>query len=150
MGFLPGHADEKMSIFKQPYQQICEMLFDRSDAWQRLEEQGQVEFMSTSFMRGTSFNDTIIIVDECQNMNFQELDTVMTRVGDNSKIVWCGDYRQTDLTKNNDKSGLKQFFDITHRMEGNFKVEFDVDDIVRSQRVKEYIIAKMEYEDKRC
>jgi len=147
MGFLPGHADEKMEIFKQPYRQICEILFDRSDAWQRLEEQGQVEFMSTSFMRGTSFNDTIIVVDECQNMNFEELDTVMTRVGDNSKILWCGDYRQTDLKKNNDKSGLNKFFSITDFMKGNTKIEFDVDDIVRSRRVKEYIVAKMRYED---
>lgn len=148
MGFLPGHADEKMSIFKQPYQQICHMLFDRSDAWQKLEEQGVVEFMSTSFMRGTSFSNTIIVVDECQNMSFEELDTVMTRVGEYSKIIWCGDYRQTDLKKNNDKSGLHKFFGITHNMKGNAKIEFEVEDIVRSRRVKEYIIAKMRYEDR--
>lgn len=147
IGFLPGHADEKMRIFQQPYQQICAMLFDRSDAWERLEEQDVVEFNSTSFMRGMSFEDCILIVDEMQNMNFEEIDTVMTRVGNNSKIIWCGDYRQTDLRKSNDKTGILKFFDITQYMRDCTKIEFGVEDIVRSKRVKEYIIAKLKYED---
>lgn len=148
IGHLPGDADEKLEIYQQPYRQICETLFGRKDAWSRLEEQHHVEFISTSFIRGMSFDDAIIIVDECQNMTFEELDTVMTRVGYRSKIIFCGDYRQTDLTKKkNDVSGILKFFDIAHHMSAFTRIEFTVDDIVRSSLVKDYIIAKMQYED---
>jgi len=118
IGHLPGSVDEKMEIYQQPYRQICETLFGRKDAWDRLEEQGHIEFISTSFIRGMSFDDAIIIVDEMQNMTFEEIDTVMTRVGHRSKIIWCGDYRQTDLNKKkNDVSGLLKFFDIAYHMD---------------------------------
>ena len=147
IGHLPGDVAEKMEIYQQPYRQICETLFGRKDAWDRLEEQGYVQFISTSFIRGMSFDDAIIIVDEMQNMNFEEIDTVMTRVGYRSKIIWCGDYRQTDLRKSNDKSGILKFFDIAHHMRAFTRIEFDADDIVRSSLVKDYIIAKMQYED---
>jgi phosphate starvation-inducible protein PhoH len=147
IGHLPGDVSEKMEIYQQPYRQICETLFGRKDAWDRLEEQNYVEFISTSFIRGMSFDDAIIIVDEMQNMNFEEIDTVMTRVGYRSKIIWCGDYRQTDLRKSNDKSGILKFFDIAHHMRAFTRIEFDADDIVRSSLVKDYIIAKMNYED---
>ena len=148
IGHLPGDVDEKMDIYQQPYRQICETLFERRDAWDRLEEQGHVEFISTSFIRGMSFDDAIIIVDEMQNMTFEELDTVMTRVGYRSKIIWCGDYRQTDLNrKKNDMSGILKFFDIAHLMKAFTRIEFTPNDIVRSSLVKDYIIAKMQYED---
>jgi len=148
IGHLPGDVSEKMEIYQQPYRQICETLFGRKDAWDRLEEQNFVEFISTSFIRGMSFDDAIIIVDEMQNMTFEEIDTVMTRVGYRSKIVWCGDYRQTDLNKKkNDVSGILKFFDIAYHMKAFTKIEFDVDDIVRSSLVKDYIIAKLKYED---
>ena len=147
IGHLPGDVAEKMEIYQQPYRQICETLFARKDAWDRLEEQGYVQFIFTSFTRGMSFDDAIIIVDEMQNMNFEEIDTVMTRVGYRSKIIWCGDYRQTDLRKSNDKSGILKFFDIAHHMKAFTRIEFDADDIVRSSLVKDYIIAKMQYED---
>lgn len=147
IGHLPGGADEKLEIYQQPYRQICETLFGRRDAWQRLEEQGYVEFISTSFIRGMSFDDAIIIVDEIQNMNFEEIDTVMTRVGYRSKIIWCGDYRQTDLRRANDKSGLLKFFDIAYHMQSFTRIEFTVDDIVRSSLVKDYILAKLKHED---
>ena len=147
IGHLPGDVTEKMEIFQQPYRQICETLFSRKDAYQRLEEQGYIEFISTSFIRGMSFDDAIIIVDEMQNMNFEEIDTVMTRVGYRSKIIWCGDYRQTDLRKSNDKSGLLKFFDIAHHMHSFTRIEFTVNDIVRSSLVKDYILAKLRYED---
>jgi phosphate starvation-inducible protein PhoH len=147
IGHLPGNADEKLEIYQQPYRQICETLFGRKDAWQRLAEQGYVEFISTSFIRGMSFDDAIIIVDEIQNMNFEEIDTVMTRVGYRSKIIWCGDYRQTDLRRSNDKSGLLKFFNIAHHMESFTRIEFTVDDIVRSSLVKDYILAKLKHED---
>jgi len=148
IGHLPGDVNEKMDIYQQPYRQICETLFGRKDAWDRLEEQGHIEFISTSFIRGMSFDDAIIIVDEMQNMTFEELDTVMTRVGHMSKIVWCGDYRQTDLNKkNNDVTGILKFFDVAHHMNAFTRIEFTPDDIVRSSLVKDYILAKLQYED---
>jgi predicted ribonuclease YlaK len=147
MGHLPGDVNEKMDIFRQPYVQICHTLFGNRDAYQRLEEQHHIEFISTSFIRGMSFDNAIIIVDEMQNMNFEEIDTVMTRVGHMSKIIWCGDYRQTDLKKSNDKSGLLKFFDIAYHMGAFTKIEFTADDIVRSSLVKDYILAKLKYED---
>ena len=148
IGHLPGDVSEKMEIYQQPYRQICETLFGRKDAWDRLEEQGYIEFISTSFIRGMSFDDAIIIVDEMQNMTFEEIDTVMTRVGYRSKIIWCGDYRQTDLNKKkNDVSGILKFFDIAYHMYSFTRIEFDVDDIVRSSLVKDYILAKLRYDD---
>ena len=148
MGHLPGDVAEKMEIYQQPYQQICHTLFGRKDAYQRLEEQGYIEFISTSFIRGMSFDDAIIIVDEMQNLTFEEIDTVMTRVGYRSKIVWCGDYRQTDLNKKkNDMTGILKFFDIAMHMNAFTRIEFTADDIVRSSLVKDYILAKMQHED---
>ena len=148
VGHLPGDLDEKTQIYRQPYQQICTTLFGRPDAYQRLEEQHYIEFISTSFIRGMSFDDAIIIVDEMQNLTFEEIDTVMTRVGYRSKIVWCGDYRQTDLNKKkNDMSGILKFFDIAMHMGAFTRIEFTADDIVRSSLVKDYILAKIRYED---
>lgn len=148
LGHLPGDLDEKTQIYRQPYIQICDTLFGRNDAYQRLEEQHHIEFISTSFIRGMSFDDAIIIVDEMQNMTFEEIDTVMTRVGYRSKIIWCGDYRQTDLNKKkNDVSGILKFFDIAMHMKAFTRIEFSPDDIVRSSLVKDYILAKLQHED---
>lgn len=148
VGHLPGDLDEKTEIYRQPYQQICNTLFGRTDSYKRLEEQGYIEFISTSFIRGMSFDDAIIIVDEMQNMTYEEIDTVMTRVGYRSKIIWCGDYRQTDLNKKkNDVTGILQFFDVAEYMAAFTRIEFTVEDIVRSSLVKDYILAKLKYED---
>lgn len=147
MGHLPGSADDKMEVYIQPYRQITSDLFKRPDAWNRLVEQGHVEFMSTSFIRGTTFTNSILLVDEFQNMNFEELDTIITRVGHTSKIIFCGDIRQTDLKKRDDKSGLPKFMAIAERMPEFSRFEFTTDDIVRSSLVKNYIVAKTKYED---
>ena len=148
IGPLPGDVNEKMEIYQQPYRQICDTLFGRKDAWDRLAEQHHIEFISTSFIRGMSFDNAIIIVDVMQNLNYEEIDTVMTRVGHMSKIIWCGDYRQTDLVrKNSDKSGILKFFDIAQHMKAFTRIEFTADDIVRSSLVKDYILAKLKYED---
>ena len=147
MGHLPGDAADKMDIYTQPYKQICADLFKRRDAWNRLQEQGHVEFVSTSFIRGTTFNYGILVVDEIQNMTFEELDTIITRVGHTSKIIFCGDYRQTDLKKREDRSGLLKFLDIARGMSEFTRIEFTLDDIVRSSLMKNYIIAKTKYED---
>jgi phosphate starvation-inducible PhoH-like protein len=148
IGHLPGSLTEKLEIYSQPYAQICHTLFGRKDAWTRLGEQGAVEFISTSYIRGMSFDDSIIIVDELQNCTFEELDSVITRCGHRSKIIFVGDYRQTDLNKKrNDMSGIFKFFDIAESMTAFTKIEFTPDDIVRSSLVKDYIIAKMKYDD---
>jgi phosphate starvation-inducible protein PhoH len=148
IGHLPGDASEKMEIYEQPYRQICETLFGRRDAYQRLDEQGHISFISTSFIRGMTWDDAIIIVDECQNLTWEEIHTCMTRVGYRSKIIWCGDYRQTDLNKKkNDLSGLNKFLDIANLMDSHTRIEFTVDDIVRSSLVKDWIVATMKYED---
>ena len=150
MGHLPGDAAEKMDMFTQPYKQITSDLFKRKDAWDRLEEQGYVEFVSTSFIRGTTFNNCIIVLDEAQNLNYHELDTIITRVGHTSKFFICGDFRQTDLRKKDDKSGLTQFLDVVSTMKEFSRIEFGVDDIVRSSLVKSYIIAKIKHEDRQA
>lgn len=148
VGFTPGSLEEKMSLYEQPYMQICHTLFNRRDAYENLKEAGKVEFMSTSFIRGMSFDDSIILVDECQNMNWEELSTIMTRVGYRSKIIFCGDYRQTDLYRNrNDKSGLYKFHEVAKTMQSFTSVEFTPEDIVRSSLVKDFLIAVDKYEN---
>jgi phosphate starvation-inducible protein PhoH len=147
LGFTPGSVEEKMSLYEQPYMQICHTLFGRRDAYEALKECGRIEFISTSFIRGMSFDDAVIIVDECQNMTFEELSTIMTRVGYRSKIIFCGDYKQTDLYRNNkDKSGLKKFHEIAKMMQSFTNIEFTTDDIVRSSIVKDFLIAVERYE----
>lgn len=148
IGHLPGDIDEKMDIYQQPYRQICETLFGRRDAWDRLEEQHHIEFISTSFIRGCTWDDAIIIVDEMQNLGWDEIHTCMTRVGYRSKIIWCGDYRQTDLNKKkNDMSGILKFLDVADTMKSFTRIEFTPDDICRSSLVKDWILANMRYED---
>lgn len=149
MGHLPGDVSEKMEIYEQPYVQICETLFGRKDAYHRLAEQGHIEFISTSFIRGCTWDDAIIIVDEMQNLTWEEINTCMTRVGYRSKIIFCGDYRQTDLNKKKtDMSGIKKFLEIADTMQAHTRIEFTPEDIVRSSLVKEWILAEMDYNDK--
>jgi phosphate starvation-inducible protein PhoH len=147
IGHLPGDEREKTEVYQQPYVEICSDLFGRHDAFQRLNEQGAIKFMITSFVRGITLDNSIIIVDEAQNMTDMELNSIITRVGERSKIIFCGDFRQTDLYKRNDMSGLKKFMVIADSMPSFDTIEFGVDDIVRSDIVKEYIIARMRYEE---
>ena len=151
MGFTPGSVEEKMSLYEQPYMQIATQFFGRRNAYEELKEQHKVEFISTSFIRGMSFDDAVIIVDECQNLNWEELSTIMTRVGYRSKIIFCGDYRQTDLyRKNSDKSGLAKFHTIAKTMQSFTNIEFTTEDIVRSSLVKDFLIAVDAYEKEHC
>lgn len=147
IGHLPGDVNEKMDIYEQPYRQICSTLFERKDAWDRLEEQGYVKFISTSFIRGMTWDNAIIIVDEMQNLSWEELHTCMTRVGHMSKIIMCGDYRQCDLKKKTDMSGIDKFLKVSKLMKSHTRIEFGVDDICRSSLVKDWIIATLTYED---
>lgn len=142
MGFLPGSIKDKTRVYEEPYKEICDDLFGRGDGFDILKMKGFFEFTTTSHLRGLTFNDSIMIVDEMQNMTFQELDTIMTRVGNNSKIIFCGDFRQTDLIKDSEKSGINKFISITKRMKNFEYIEFEEQDIVRSGLVKDYIIQR--------
>ena len=149
IGHLPGDQDEKTAVYMQPYIDMCEKLIpQKKGAFKRLIDTKVVEWMITSFVRGITLDDSIVIVDECQNMNDMELNSVLTRVGDNSKIVMCGDFRQSDLYKHKaDMSGLQKFMVIAEDMKSFKIIEFTADDIVRSKFVREYIMARMSYED---
>lgn len=142
IGFLPGNNKEKTKVYEGPYYAICNELFNRGDAYDILKTKGTVDFMSTSFIRGITINDSIVIADEINNMTFHELDSVITRIGNNCKLMLCGDFRQSDLPKQSEKQGLTSFMKILGKMGSFDHVEFDEEDIVRSGLVKEYIIAK--------
>ena len=142
MGFLPGNNKEKTKVYEAPYHSICSELFGRGDSYEILKSRGLVEFISTSFIRGITLNDCIIIVDEIANMTLHELDSVITRIGKNCKIVFCGDFRQSDFTRDHERNGLIDFMKIVQKMKSFKFIDFDQNDIVRSAMVKEYIIMK--------
>ena len=144
MGFLPGNAKEKARAYEAPYYSICNDIFGRGDAYETLKAKGVIEFITSSFIRGITLDDCIVVVDEAQNMSAMELHSIMTRIGQNSKIVFCGDTRQDDLTseRKKEESGLTQFMRILRNMKRFDFIEFDEDDIVRSDLVKEYIITR--------
>ena len=150
IGFLPGDHEDKSDIYQVPYKNMVKYMFQMSsDAdfemlYGNLKAQDTIKFWSTSFLRGTTLDRSIIIVDEFQNLNFHELDSIMTRVGDNSKIMFCGDATQSDLTKTNDRNGIIDFMKILSSMPSVDIIEFGLDDIIRSGLVKEYLIAKLE------
>ena len=144
MGFLPGNQKEKSKVYEAPYYSICSELFNRGDAYDILKQKGIIQFNTTSFIRGLPLNDSIVIVDECQNMTWHELDSVITRLGENTRIIFCGDFRQSDFRWDDEKEGLHDFMRVIKRMSSFDFVEFDKDDIVRSDVVKEYIISKLE------
>jgi len=144
-GFMPGSKAQKEAVFEQPYTDITNDLFDRGDAYQILKSKGMVQFMSSSFVRGLTFDNSIIIVDECQSMTYHELDSIITRVGESSKIIFCGDTKQDDLQQSRNRadiSGLHDFIKVLDAIPSFDVVRFGVDDIVRSGLVREYIIAK--------
>ena len=146
MGFLPGTAKEKSFVYEAPYHAICSELINRGDAYEILKKKNIVEFMTSSFVRGITLRDCIVVVDEFQNMTDDELHSVITRVGDNCKVVFCGDCRQNDLKK--ETTGFHKFLQILSTMRSFGIVEFNIDDIVRSETVKEYIIKREQYETK--
>ena len=150
IGFLPGDHEDKSSLYQIPYKNMVKYMFelpteaDFEMLYGNLKTQGTISFWSTSFIRGTTLDNAIIIVDEFQNLNYHELDSIITRVGENSKIMFCGDATQSDLIKTNEKNGIIDFMKVLRIMPSVDIIEFGVDDIVRSGLVKEYILAKME------
>ena len=148
IGFLPGDEEDKAALYQVPYSNMMQFMFEQpneqafSMLYDRLKAQGSFYFLSTSFLRGLTFDNSIIIVDECQNLNFHELDTIITRVGQDSKIFFCGDFGQSDLTRLNERNGLMDFLQILQEMQEFNCTEFDIGDIVRSGFVRSYLIQK--------
>lgn len=150
IGFLPGDHEDKSSLYQIPYKNMVKYMFEMPDdsafemLYGNLKTQGTISFWSTSFIRGTTLDNAIIIVDEFQNLNFHELDSIITRVGENSKIMFCGDATQSDLVKTNERNGIVDFMRILRVMPSMSMIEFGIEDIVRSGLCKEYLVAKME------
>lgn len=142
MGFLPGNAKEKAAVYELPYRLICSELFGRGDAYDLLERKGVIEFISTSHIRGVTINDAIMVLDEMSNCNGHELDSVITRVGKNCRIIFAGDFRQSDFTTEQEKNGLRDFMRIINKMKSFEFIDFQKEDVVRSGVVREYIYAK--------
>jgi phosphate starvation-inducible protein PhoH len=148
IGFLPGSYDDKSDIYQIPYKNMVKYMFQMpSDAefemlYGNLKAQETIKFWSTSFLRGTTLDNSIIIVDEFQNANFHELCSIITRVGENSKIMFCGDATQSDLIKTNEKNGVIDFMKILRTMPSIDIIEFGIDDVIRSGLVKEFLIAQ--------
>ena len=150
IGFLPGDHEDKSFLYQIPYKHMVKYMFEMAtDAdfemlYANLKAQETIKFWSTSFIRGTTLDRAIVLIDESQNLNFHELDSIITRIGEDSKIVFCGDATQTDLQKTNEKNGIHDFMKIIEQMPEDFKmIEFGINDIVRSGLVRSYLIRKM-------
>tara|TARA_R100001594_G_scaffold36216_3_gene65800 strand:- start:202 stop:954 length:753 start_codon:yes stop_codon:yes gene_type:complete len=150
IGFLPGDHEDKSTLYQIPYKNMVKYMFempteaDFEMLYGNLKAQETISFWSTSFIRGTTLDRAVILVDEFQNLNYHELDSIMTRVGSDSKIMFCGDATQTDLIKQNERNGIHDFMRILRLMPSVDVIEFGIEDIVRSGLVKEYLLAKME------
>ena len=149
IGFLPGDEEDKAALYQVPYQNMVQFMFEQpneqafNNLYDKLKGQGSLYFLSTSFLRGLTFDNTVVIVDECQNLNFHELDTIITRIGQDSRIIFCGDFDQTDLQRTNEINGLFNFVKILEEMEEFNCTEFTIGDIVRSGFIRSYLINKI-------
>lgn len=145
IGHLPGNAEEKMAQYEMPYMGIVSELFyssGKQNAYKDLKAKGQFQFVPTSYVRGITIHNAIVIVDECENLTYHELDSIITRLGDNCRIIFCGDFRQSDLKFKDERKGLLDFMAVVEKMSCFEHVEMKAEDIVRSAKVKEYILAK--------
>jgi phosphate starvation-inducible PhoH-like protein len=142
IGFLPGNEEEKKDAYTGPYKSACTELFNDPESWVKLTNSGVVQFLSTSFIRGMTINNAIVIIDEMQNLTFHELDSVITRVGRNCKFIMAGDYYQSDFDKEKDKNGILKFLEIIEQLRNFRVIEFGWEDIVRSDFVRDYIMTK--------
>lgn len=144
MGFLPGSQEDKEAAYITPYSEAVNELFRDSMAWKKLTERGAIEFMTTSFIRGITLRRAIVIADEFQNCNEHELDSIITRLGNHSRIIFTGDYYQSDFERDRDRVGILNFLKIIDRMKSFKHIEFTWEDCVRSPLVKEYLMIKEE------
>jgi len=149
IGFLPGTHEDKASLYQIPYKNMVKYMFEMPDdasfemLYENLKAQETISFWSTSFLRGTTLDEAIVIIDECQNLNFHELDSIITRCGKDTKIIFCGDAQQSDLQRTNERTGILDFQKIIASMDEFSLIEFGIEDIVRSGLVKSYLIAKL-------
>jgi len=149
IGFLPGDHEDKSYLYQIPYKNMVKYMFEMPDdnafefLYDNLRSQESISFWSTSFIRGTTFDNAIILIDEFSNLNFHELDSMITRVGNDTRILFCGDYTQSDLVKSNDRTGVLDYMIICATMDEFETVEFDINDIVRSGLVRSYLISKL-------
>ena len=152
VGYLPGSISEKIQAYEEPYEEICNDLFGQYDrtteGYRQLKDRGIVEFTTTSFLRGLTFANAVIIVDEVQNMSFSEMATIMTRLGENCRVIFCGDFRQSDLKNNTERRGLHHFINIVKNIDSIEHIEFTENDIVRSGICKQFIIQWEHYKSK--
>jgi phosphate starvation-inducible protein PhoH len=148
IGFLPGDHEDKSALYQIPYKNMVRYMFSMPDdnsfemLYDNLRAQETISFWSTSFIRGVTLDNAIVIVDEFSNLNFHELDSMVTRIGEDSKIMFCGDITQSDLVRENERTGVSDFIRILQNMQEFSCIEFGIDDIVRSGLVKSYLIAK--------
>ena len=149
IGFLPGDHEDKANLYQIPYKNMVRFMFEMPDdpsfemLYSNLKSQDTISFWSTSFIRGTTIDNSIVLVDESENLNFHELDSIITRLGVNSKIIFAGDAAQSDLIKSHEKTGIMDFKKIIDDMDEFESIEFGIDDIVRSGLVKSYLISKL-------
>ncbi len=142
MGYLPGSLEEKQEVFETPYKNIAMELIGGDQPYKRLVQNHMVKFLTTSYIRGMTIDNSIVIVDECQNLSFHELDSVITRIGNNCRIIFCGDYHQSDFTSESEKDGVIKFMRVVEHLKNFSVITFNWDDIVRSDFVRDYIMAK--------
>tara|TARA_R110000868_G_scaffold105345_2_gene289670 strand:+ start:1590 stop:2285 length:696 start_codon:yes stop_codon:yes gene_type:complete len=142
IGFLPGTLEEKQDAYTSPYRAICSELFGDHTTYNKAITAKTIRFESTSFIRGVTIDNSVIVVDEMQNLNFHELDSVITRVGKNTRIIFCGDYRQSDFKWADDKDGIIKFLSIVEQLKKFTSITFGWEDIVRSDFVRDYIMTK--------
>jgi len=154
IGFLPGDHEDKSSLYQIPYKNMVKYMFEMKNdqefetLYGALKGQETIKFWSTSFLRGVTLDNAVIIIDEMQNLNFHELDSIITRVGENTRIVFCGDAMQSDLIKDKERNGIHDFMRILELMEDDFDlIEMGVDDICRSGLVRNYLIAKQQFQN---
>lgn len=146
VGFLPGTLEEKNAVYEQPYRDILHDLFGRKSTYDDMKAAGKIDFVTTSFIRGMTWDNVLVIFDEAQNANWEEINTVMTRMGTNSRIIVCGDIKQNDLLyKKADKTGIDSLITVSAHMDSFDHIEFTRDDIVRSDFVKQFIVACEQY-----
>ena len=145
MGFLPGTDEEKAAIYELPYRSIVDDLYSgRGGNYQRLKDAKVIDFTSTSFLRGITMDNAVIVIDEVQNMTDGEINTVMTRVGNNSRVIILGDFRQNDLSGSREESCIGKLLQTLMYVPSFVSIEMEADDIVRSGLVKEWILAREE------
>ena len=142
MGYLPGSVEEKKEVFETPYKNIVTELVGGDQPYKRITHTHQLEFMTTSYVRGITIDNAVVIVDEMQNMNFHELDSVMTRIGENCRVIFCGDYLQSDFKEGGEREGILKFMRIVEQLKDFTTITFNWDDIVRSDFLRDYIMTK--------